>query len=167
MARKYAHLFLVFFLFSCSPACLKWKMTSIEANCPPVTYHRIHSKPCSPFNGLEADFVWNGAERHFYLNACTLLLPVDPDNCGYTTVNLTIEEQTYMFSALLFEGNQRAELPSEAQELVVCALLKGIPVDITIGRFQETLVTDNFPCLYNQIQHTNHPIEVSCQPRQA
>lgn len=85
------------------------------------------------------------------MNVCTLLLPSDPDNCGCASVQLAVGEERHSFSAVLFEGNQRVELPPEAAELVINALLSNIPVEITIGRYQETLAADNFRNLYSEL----------------
>lgn len=137
-------LLLAFFLSSCA-ACPKWKVSSIKASYPFVIYSKFSWKPVCPFNGLEIEFVQNEVERHLYLNVCTLSLPI---NSECLLVDIRIDDTTTTFCTTPFAGDQRLELPIEAYDLVVCALLKYSPVTISVGRYQETLIADNFPQIF-------------------
>ena len=61
-----------------------------------------------------------------------------------STVTLTIEGSILEYEADRLEGGQRLKMPPEATAAVVEALSNGFCVDVTVGRYRETLVPNNF-----------------------
>lgn len=80
----------------------------------------------------------------FYLNAFTLLFPTNADDEEHTTVIFCIEETTQTFLAERLLGGQRLLLPDEAMQLTMETLQENKTIEITVGRYQATLIPDNF-----------------------
>lgn len=97
-----------------------------------------------------AEFVCCGAQQDFYLNILTLQFPALKDNHTITPVTITVEGQQYTYDADRMEGGQRTHLPDEARDLIINSLMAEESVQISSGRYHETLITDNFPLLYQK-----------------
>ena len=102
----------LFFLISCSRQVHQWKMDTIKADCPQVTYAKAYLMPCNPFNGVEAELLYSGTDVQFFLNAFTLQFS-DSDSDGSTEVILDIEDQKYSFWAERLEGGSVCFYPTK------------------------------------------------------
>jgi hypothetical protein len=143
-------LFLIIFLVtSCSPQCNQWKLAVIKADCPPAKYARACLPACNTFNGMEAVLMSSNGTTHFYLNALTLLFPVYECDNAHTEIKIVIEEENYCFIVDRLQGGQRLLLPEEAKQLIVDALLEFKCVEISTGRYQTTLIYENFQNVYS------------------
>lgn len=145
--------FLILFLLSaCSKPCHQWELITVKADCPPVLFSKIFLPAVNNFNGIETEFLSTGHDVQLYFNARTLEFPTNPRNPSLTDVTFTIDGHQYQTQAERFEGGQRLLLPESAQQPIIFALMGGCTVDVNIGRYQATLIPDNFSCIYNQIQ---------------
>jgi hypothetical protein len=142
---------LFLFLFSCSPKCPQWELLAIKAHCPPVTYFKAYLPAADTFSGLEAQIVCSGADIRFYLCAKTLQIHSINENLDFSEVCISTQTEQQSFLAERFEGGQRLLLPEEAHQMIFATLLANDPVEITVGRYQATLVPDNFACIYYQM----------------
>jgi len=145
--------FLSFFiLFSCAKPCRQWELDTIRSDCPGICYGKASLAACSTFNGLEAEILAIDGGLRFYLNALSLEFPVVEGNEDYTTVILFIGDQEHPFLADRFQGGQQLLLPEEAQNLIIETLLQKYEVDIKVGRYQTTLVPNNFYASYLKLK---------------
>lgn len=141
--------FLAFYCaISCSHPCRQWELIKIKADCPPITYYQAYLSASNPFNGIEIELLSTGAETQLYLNVLALQFPHCPENENQTEVTICIDDMQYVVNAERFLGGQRLLLPEEAQQLIICALIENRPVDISAGRYQATIVPDNFLKIY-------------------
>lgn len=86
---------------------------------------------------------YNGTTA-FYLNVFTLLFPINEGDEEHTDVTFCIEESTYTFTAERLLGGQRLLLPDEATQLALETLIENKTIEVTVGRYQTTLIPDNF-----------------------
>lgn len=143
--RSVLTLFLIAILVSsCSPQCHQWQFAVIKADCPSAQYVKIYLPPCNTFNGLEAVFMRYNGTTAFYLNVFTLLFPINEGDEEHTDVTFCIEESTYTFTAERLLGGQRLLLPDEATQLALETLIENKTIEVTVGRYQTTLIPDNF-----------------------
>lgn len=144
-------LFFITFCFSaCSPHCHQWKLAIIKADCPPARYAKLYLPACSTFNGFDAVLIRANGCISFYLNALTLCFPNYGEDPDHTEVVFCIDDEVSTFIADKLQGGQSLLLPEEAMQLVVSAMLQQKCVDITIGRYQTTLIPDHFDTSYNK-----------------
>jgi hypothetical protein len=149
--RSFLALFLVALsLYSCSPACHQWKLAVIKADCPAARYAKLYLPASNTFNGLDAVLMWSNGRLNFYLNALTFCFPSDDGNETQCEVDFRIDDVMNTFVAERLEGGQSLLLPEEAMQLVVTALLEQQCVEVTVGRFQTTLVPDHFDTSYKK-----------------
>lgn len=80
----------------------------------------------------------------FYLDAFTLLFPLNAGDEEHTEVTFCIEDVTHTFLAERLLGGQRLLLPDEAMEVTMEALFENKTIEVTAGRYQATLIPDNF-----------------------
>jgi len=160
LMRKSVHytLFLILLsLASCSPPCHQWKLASIKAHCPAANYVKVYLPACNTFNGLEAEFMCSNGDMQLYLNSLTLQLPCDPCDPDHVNVNVTIGDDTFTYVADRLLGGQRLVMPEDAREQIICALLEGNDVDISIGRYETTLISQSFAKNYDQLVSISYP----------
>lgn len=138
-------------LASCTPKQPQWKLTTIKAIYPCSTYAKARLAPCNPFYGIEAEILCNGDDTTFFLNALIMCFPPAETPDGKINVTLEIDENTFNFASERLEGGQRIMLPEEAKELIIASLLDGHLVTITVGRYQTTLILDNFENVYGKM----------------
>jgi len=128
---------------ACSKQVTQWELELIRGNCPPKTYSKVYLAPCSTFSGIQIELIGVGCDRQLYLSVlCLQLSPSSSDNT--VDVVITIEDQSYIVSAALLEGRQRILLPDEARDLIVYALLNNQEVTVSVGRYRQILIIDNF-----------------------
>lgn len=145
--------FLIILFYSCSPHYNAWKLSIIKADCPKASYAKIYLPASNTFNGLETEFVYSDGNLQLNLNIHSLQFPCDPTDSSITTVQITISENLYIYKANRLLGGQRLNLPFEACEQIMQALLTGIDVDIVVGRYETTLLANGFTVHYNSILH--------------
>lgn len=151
--RTISVLFLISILASsCSPQCHQWKLAVIKADCPPARYIRVYLPACNTFNGMETVLMSHNGSIRLYLNVFTLLFPYDDEtDQEHTSVFIAIGEEKYCFIADRLQGGQCLALPDEATELIVNSLLENQCVKISTGRYQTTLICDNFATAYYRL----------------
>jgi len=150
--KEYLSFFLITIIFtSCCPPCHQWKLASIKGDCPSSNYIKAYLPTRNTFNGIEPELVCTNGLLQLYLNAHSLQFPCNSDNHAQTNVEVIIGDQDYCFIAERLEGGQRLLLPNEALEIIVCSLLEKNNVEITIGRYESTLIYEGFPSIYNSL----------------
>ena len=149
--RVFVALFLILVSSSCSSPCHQWKFAAIKADCPSATYVKVYLPECNAFNGLEAELVCNNCDMQFYLNAKTLLLPCSCNDQNHTELKIVVCENEYKFMAERLLGGQRLLLPEDARQLIICSLLEGNDVEVTVGRYQAMLISEGFAKTYDQL----------------
>ncbi|MEI8365700.1 MAG: hypothetical protein WCF65_04695 [Parachlamydiaceae bacterium] len=145
-------LFLISCLFvSCSPPCYQWKFAAIKADCPPATYVKGYLPACNTFSGIEAQLVCTNGTFVLYLDTCTLQFPSTSDCPTQTKVNISVNNHKYQILAERLEGGQRLILPDDTVQFIIYSLLQASCVEISVGRYQTTLVCEGFSKTYNQL----------------
>ena len=109
-----------------------------------MRYVKAYLPACNTFNGLEAVLMSCNGNMHLYLNAFTLLFPFNGTDEDHTDVLFTIEEEKYCFTADRLQGGQSLLLPDVAMQLVIDSLLECKGVEISVGRYNTTLTSENF-----------------------
>lgn len=123
-------------------------MAVIKADCPSASYVKLYLPACNAFNGLEAALLSCNGSVHLYLYVLTLLFPPSPDE-DHCDVKITFNNETLIFTAERLQGGQSLLLPDEAMVLIMGALLDNTCVDIKVGRYETTLIPDNFQKTYS------------------
>ena len=145
-------IFLILFsASSCCPPCNQWKVAVIKGDCPPSKYTKAYLPACNAFNGMEAVVMYSNCDTQMFLYALTLLFPIYGDDCEHTEINVCLDDEDYAYIVDRLEGGQCLRLPGEARDLIICALLDGKSLDITAGRYQTTLIPDNFSKVYGKL----------------
>lgn len=99
---------------------------------------------------MEAEFLSIGGELRMFLNSLAILFPCDDNDPCRSIVKVSINDTELFYPAERLDGGQRLKIPQEATETIVAALCGGERVDLSVGRFQETLVPENFLKIYNE-----------------
>lgn len=153
----YSALFLILLFSSCSPYRHQWKLAAIKASCPDASYVKIYLPACNTFNGLEAEFMCSNGDMQLNLNIHTLQFPMDSDDGSHATVNVIINEDIFPYTANRLLGGQRIVMPQEACQQIIGALLEGNNVDITVGRYETTLLSEGFAKHYDELVAKSYP----------
>ena len=149
--RCLSALFLIALFFSsCSPTCHQWKLAVIKADCPAARYAKLYLPASNTFNGLDAVLMWSNGCLNFTLNALTFCFPNYEGDETRSEVTFSVDDEMNTFVADRLEGGQSLLLPEEAMRLVVTALLEQKCVEVTVGRFQTTLIPDHFDTAYRK-----------------
>lgn len=138
--------FLLFFInSSCtSSSCPQWNVLTISSEEPCVEYSKSFFSSCNTFNGIEAEFLYDGNETILFLNIQTLVFNPSYLDENVATILISIGDQTYEISGEILQGGQRIRVPPEAKKIIIDALLEGCEVGLVIGRYQATLIPDHF-----------------------
>lgn len=150
-------LFLIPLLSSCSPTCHQWKLAAIKANCPTASYVKAYLPACNTFNGLEAELMCSNGDMQLNLNILSLQFPCDPCDPEHSTVAVEFCGEKYTYVAERLLGGQRLVMPEEARQQIICTLLEGNDVDISVGRYESTLVSNGFSKHYDQLVEASYP----------
>jgi hypothetical protein len=90
-----------------------------------------------------------------YLYSLTLLFPCNTDDPCTSNVTICVDDARHIFTAERLQGGQCLRLPEEARDLIICSLLEGKCPEITVGRYQATLIHDNFRKVFSQLSMPN------------
>lgn len=142
--RVFLALCFLLFFSGCAKKGPQWELERIQGDCPPQVYSKVFLIPSSTFNGIQVELVGVGSDQHLYLSVLCLQISPSSSSDSIVNVTITIEDQVYTVSAELLEGGQRVLLPEEAKDLIVCSLLNDQEVTIAMGRYRQTLISDNF-----------------------
>ena len=147
----YALLLITTLIISCTPHCNQWKLAVIKADCPSATYAKAYLPACNTFSGLEAVLTSCNGSVEMHLNAFTLLFPYYDSDEEHSEVFVCIGTEKYSYVAGRLEGGQSLLLPEAAVQLITGALLESKCVDISVGRYQTTLIYQNFAKVYSSL----------------
>lgn len=142
---------ILLFFTSCCPPCNQWKVAVIKGDCPASRYTKAYLPACNAFNGMEAVVMHSNCDTQMFLYALTLLFPVYGDDCDHTEITVCLDDENYTYIVDRLEGGQCLRLTNEARDRILCALLDGKCLEITAGRYEATLIPDNFCRVYGKL----------------
>lgn len=141
--RALAALFLIF-LCSCSDPCRQWEYDDTITCYPCYNSGRITLPSDGSFCGVITTIARDANGISLFIDTTVLSFPAE-DSCPLTAYHLSIDgSPPRTLYATRLQGSQRLLLDEEATQLVIDALLNGACVEITIGQFHTTLISDDF-----------------------
>lgn len=146
-----------FVLISCSRNNQQeWEFDRAVALDSAHASERLSLPAINSFQGLELELVRGITSTRMYLNAFSLPFPCDLE--GKSEVSLFIEEQEYLFKAECFQGRQRLLLPQEITALIITALMNDSSIQISVGRYQATIISTRFAEFYRYFEAPGSPL---------
>lgn len=142
-------IYISFLLFFINSSCTispspQWNVLTISSEEPCVDYSKSLFPSCNTFNGLEAEFLYNGNETTLFLNIQTMLFSPSALDENMATIFISIEDHLYEVLGEILQGGQRIRVPPEAKKIIIDALLDQCEVGLVIGRYQAKLIPNHF-----------------------
>ncbi len=104
------------------------------------------------YSSLSLEIVRTASGTRMYLNTYSLPLSPVSDNTNKIELTLSTENGSCPVFVDSLEGGQRLIIPSDVASDVICHLLEGKPVTLSIGRYQSTIIPDNFASVYHRLR---------------
>lgn len=137
-------------LFSCTTPCRRWELSTVKAVYPCSNYAKARLEPHNDFNGIGIEFLGAEGNAAIFLNAYTLCFPAAERDEATADVDLAVGGIVYRFASERLLGGQRIKLTEEAKQLFISALLENVPIEVSVGRYRTTIVSDNFEEIYRR-----------------
>lgn len=151
-------------LIGCStPACRQWEMDDILTKIPCFNGGRVILSPDSDYSYLELEITRSSSGIRFYLNLLALEAPPWKEDPARTCITIAFEgQEPWTAYPYLLAGGQRLLLPGNIADVLIQALLDEHPFMIQIGRYQISVIPDNFSKVYKRL--LDLPIEEFLEP---
>lgn len=93
-----------------------------------------------------------GLDQRMYINIYSVKIAPDCEYPEYAKLSVVIDGQKYEMYARLLEGNQRILLSDDDAEKIICALMNGFDVEISVGRYCSVIPANGFSETYSRLK---------------
>lgn len=125
-----------------------WVYREVVSDYPQFDSSQLIRRPSNEFSGIEVQILNCACERVGFLSIY----------CGEIhspIFIIEIDNGRYVYEGLLMEGSQKVQMPDEATELLITALLDGQMVQIYFDHFSVTLYPENFSRQYRKMSRAS------------